>query len=854
MYTDINWQLPIACRAESVASSLSWDGQIYYACERCSWEVRVDHALAVNGASFDGGACAECGADALRLVRHLEHRENVCEDCGHYFESDVTSYSTPECPSCLSSRLGVLTSRIVPPFPPRFGEMLYPKDEPWGESALADGKYIIQSNMPLNTLPDFPLYFLLATRLCRRLRLYGGYDGEEQVANIKNVEANLFRDYFKRTGDIPAGLEALRLFEECVPASDDPLWRGMIEHNVAMAVYSLLAKYSEDMVSVLALRPRLKQDGVAAAERALKVFEEGPQHASEQWRMQSARIHHLLGDLLKIGDADDAELRLAVEHCDRALAGGLLTPRMAIGVRESRSVAVTKMKKPAPELLDSALEDLQAVISNDESDRAWSEKWAPLSNFFNIYRQRGETRKGLPLIEQAANLALGEIKEINDSHLLQQKGRLYANVFDDLADAYVELGRPAQALDAVETLRAATVRVYTRPEEEKSEFDREAAETAFENFFARLLRGQPRHASPGKLELEPVRPRLKKLRRKVADRATAFLTFVMRGGRVSVVAALPSGQQDDGVRGLQWEPGEDFYKILSRHLGGGTEPGVFRERRLRRVCGAAYRSLFAPLLQPLAESGCTRIGVSAPSPLSLLPFEAFGDPDGGGACVADEFQVFYLPSVTLGADLMEAEARRGGGRLLIVGYCGSDLPETAVEVAAISKAWGGRVTLLEGADCTKKNVLAELRGDYDFVHFVCHGTFDVLDPLDSALLLQLRADSDHYRVTARNLLGIRFRRAPVITLSACSSALTSFSSTNDCTGLTGSFLQAGARCVIGSRWVVRDRASSSFMTTLYGKLLEPSRSPLAAVGEVQAAMRARHGIEDWAAFSFLGMP
>jgi CHAT domain-containing protein len=77
---------------------------------------------------------------------------------------------------------------------------------------------------------------------------------------------------------------------------------------------------------------------------------------------------------------------------------------------------------------------------------------------------------------------------------------------------------------------------------------------------------------------------------------------------------------------------------------------------------------------------------------------------------------------------------------------------------------------------------------------------------------------------------------------------------NSFAGLTGSFLRSGARCVIGSRWPVYDDAAMLFMTTLYSGLRRNSGDILECFAAAQRARRAASGIEDWAAFSFVGLP
>jgi CHAT domain-containing protein len=257
----------------------------------------------------------------------------------------------------------------------------------------------------------------------------------------------------------------------------------------------------------------------------------------------------------------------------------------------------------------------------------------------------------------------------------------------------------------------------------------------------------------------------------------------------------------------------------------------------------------------LREAGVARVAVSAPSILTHLPFEAFPLDGARGGVLGDEFAISYLPSLGLGIDLARREPPRRDGGVVLVGYADPDLPQTATELQALERLYGRRARLVPADRLSKADVLEELRGDVDYVHFATHGTFDPLDPLRSALHLVRDPQSDRFRITARDLAALEFRRSPVVTLSACSSALTSYGPTNDCDGLIGSLLRAGARCVIGSRWPVYDSTAARFMTGLHARFAAGKTSAQSSLHETQSALR-RDGsrVEDWAAFSYLGTP
>jgi CHAT domain-containing protein len=115
--------------------------------------------------------------------------------------------------------------------------------------------------------------------------------------------------------------------------------------------------------------------------------------------------------------------------------------------------------------------------------------------------------------------------------------------------------------------------------------------------------------------------------------------------------------------------------------------------------------------------------------------------------------------------------------------------------------------------------------------------------------------NDRQRITAYELLsGVRFKRAPVVTLSACASGVMDLSDTSSAYGLVGGLLRAGARCVIGTRWPVYDDTAAKTMVAMYERLARTGEESAECLRAVASEMRPTDGIEDWAAFGCIGIP
>ena len=289
-----------------------------------------------------------------------------------------------------------------------------------------------------------------------------------------------------------------------------------------------------------------------------------------------------------------------------------------------------------------------------------------------------------------------------------------------------------------------------------------------------------------------------------------------------------------------------------------SEPGPFRERLLRRGQRRGWDALLAPIADLIREAGATRLAVSLPGELSRLPVEAFAD--AAGDLLGAGMAISYLPSVRCGADLgarggAAAGASSAGTRVLALGYGGDDMPEHEEELASLAATWGTQATVIPGAQCTKKTVLAMLREPWDIIHIACHGTFDYGVPLLSALHFRADPDDDAHRVTATDLLReVELPAHPLVILSACSSIVTADSPSNSFHGLAGSLFRAGANAIIGSRWPVGDDAARAWMAELHRALRSGNPADIALARAAAELRTAGRPAEVWAAFGYFGVP
>jgi hypothetical protein len=477
---------------------------------------------------------------------------------------------------------------------------------------------------------------------------------------------------------------------------------------------------------------------------------------------------------------------------------------------------------------------------------------AQLANLSIIQRRLGNETAATEALDRALATALAYLATFNGEWLLDARSRQVARIFNEFVWAQARAGATQRALAAIEALRAGTVRLHTMSEEERIDGALTMMRQITPGIAVRVVNGESRAyldrappPPPDTLSLEPIDAELAPLLTRLEKIPTAL---------VSVVAAEARGLTalicwaDGTIDSEQW----NLTSEGSLPAPGYDAPGLFRERRLQAISRSSYEDLFGPVDRMLRVRGVKRIVLSVPGWLGRFPLEALFD---GEAFVGDRYEILYVPSLRLGADLARRKQRNRAPRVLLVGYDDDDLQMSKVEQEGLCTLLRGRVRALSPAECSKATVLTELQGNYDAIHFCCHASYDDSNPIGAALHLVRDPRNDRQRITAYELLSrVTFQHAPVVTLSACSSGVMDLSDTSSAYGLVGGLLRAGARCVIGTRWPVYDDTAAKTMVAMYERQSLKGGTSVDCLHAVTSEMRSTSGIEDWAAFGCIGIP
>jgi CHAT domain-containing protein len=123
----------------------------------------------------------------------------------------------------------------------------------------------------------------------------------------------------------------------------------------------------------------------------------------------------------------------------------------------------------------------------------------------------------------------------------------------------------------------------------------------------------------------------------------------------------------------------------------------------------------------------------------------------------------------------------------------------------------------------------------NYLHFACHGTFDLDEPLASALML-----AGEERLTLRDLLDgdLDLSMVRLAVLSACQTGITDYRTAPDeALGFPVGFLQAGVPGVVSTLWPVADISSALLLARFYKLHLDGGLDPVEALGQAQIWLR-----------------
>jgi len=279
--------------------------------------------------------------------------------------------------------------------------------------------------------------------------------------------------------------------------------------------------------------------------------------------------------------------------------------------------------------------------------------------------------------------------------------------------------------------------------------------------------------------------------------------------------------------------------------------GLLEDRTTRlylRPAQALHAALIAPIQDLLDARQPDTLVVVPDGVLRTMPFAALHD---GKRHLIERYALATTPSLELSDphpfDRTDVGSLYGGLTTSVQGF--DALPQVKQELETANRYLPGRILI--DASFSREAIVRELSTrNFDLVHIASHAEFSSAAEADRGgflLTYDGKLALGEFR-RAVELLQYRERPLELLILSACETAA---GDDRAALGFSGAAVQAGARSVLGSLWLVQDEATSQLLATFYEALAQSGVSRAQAMQRAQQRLLADPAYahpSSWAAF------
>ena len=258
-------------------------------------------------------------------------------------------------------------------------------------------------------------------------------------------------------------------------------------------------------------------------------------------------------------------------------------------------------------------------------------------------------------------------------------------------------------------------------------------------------------------------------------------------------------------------------------------------------------SLYNTLLKPAADSipQGSRVFIIPDGALHGLNFETLPEPTAAGLRYwIEHAAVTTVSSISLLARSKAADSGAAGQHKLLLigdplpGHAEFEpLPNAADEIEKVRRHFPeqGQTTVLTRSQAVPGAYANSHPDQYQYIHFVAHGTASRLVPLDSAVVLSPEHDHpETFKLYARDIARQPLT-AELVTISACYGSGIRAYAGEGLVGLAWVFLRAGSHNVIGTLWQANDASTPLLMDRLYDGI-QAGKSPDVALRDAKLTL------------------
>jgi len=286
------------------------------------------------------------------------------------------------------------------------------------------------------------------------------------------------------------------------------------------------------------------------------------------------------------------------------------------------------------------------------------------------------------------------------------------------------------------------------------------------------------------------------------------------------------------------------FSLIKQLLGDVWFDAYIRRRKNRQgwfdaidqITHQLWQSLMEPVVYHLKAHHFTQAILISTGFLSFLPLHAAWTEDPstltGRRYVIDDIHFTYIPNARSLSAAQAIATHTQSDSILAIDDPRNDLPNSAQEIQSAIKSFH-KLAVLRHSEATIDTVRSQLI-KASIVHFSCHGTANLDDPLNSGLLM-----SDGL-LTLRDILALNLSEQGGIRLailSACETGLSGVENADEAINLPTGLLQAGVAGVVGSLWAVSDLSTRLLLVKFYELWREEKLPPDQALRQAQIWLR-----------------